>query len=295
MDIRYKLYPYPVLAYYSDDYVGCSFDTAIEVVKDGYNLRITFLATLDNKELLELIADGKAVIAYHMECAQTGYRTAVMTKEVETQKVIPDKDICGKLKICPFIVATEDIHNYVNTSFNNDYRGFKFQIDAGCVMAVSQQVNFDIDKDHNGLANTKSIFVITKDADQNALDMSVDIGRNKITIKLPERDYFRYQSMSQANEVQDTLNSMIIIPALVYVLSEISRRSPDDRDLDFGSYNWYKSIRKVMKKRFKKDLDGEELDATEIVGYAQRLIKSPMTGALEYLALGCNGEEEDDE
>jgi hypothetical protein len=28
--------------------------------------------------------------------------------------------------------------------------------------------------------------------------------------------------------------------------------------------------------------------------YAQKLIKSPMMGALEYLAIGCNGEEDDE-
>ena len=141
---------------------------------------------------------------------------------------------------------------------------------------------------------SKSIFIITKDADPNATEMSIDIDRNKITIKLAEKDYYRYKSMSQSFEVQDTLNAMIIIPALIYVLSEISRRSADDRAFDFEGYNWYKSIRKAMKKHFGKDIDTEELAPCEVVMYAQKLIKSPMMGALEYLAIGCNGEEDDE-
>lgn len=44
MEIRYKLYPYPVLAYYSDDYKDGSFDTTIDLQKDGYNIRIDFMA-----------------------------------------------------------------------------------------------------------------------------------------------------------------------------------------------------------------------------------------------------------
>jgi len=295
MDIRYKLYPYPVLAEYSDDYVNCSFETVVDVEKEGYNLKINFLASLDNDELLSLVSNDKANIVYHLECAQTGFRTVVKTKKLEDQKLFPDKNISGKLKICPFIVAAEDINNYVNSMFNDDYRGFKFQIEAGCVMAVGQQVNFDIEKDRNEFANAKSIFVITKDADPNALDMSVEIERSKITIKLPETDYYRYQSMSQSNAVQDTLNSMIIIPSLVYVLNEISRRLPEDREIDFGDYNWYKSIRKVLKNKFNKDLDIEAMEAYETILYAQKLIMSPLSGALEYLAIGCNGEEDDDE
>lgn len=45
MEIRYKLYPYPVLAYYSDDYKDGSFDTTIDLQKDGYNIRIDFIST----------------------------------------------------------------------------------------------------------------------------------------------------------------------------------------------------------------------------------------------------------
>lgn len=295
MDIRYKLYPYPVLTYYSDDYVGCSFKSEAEIVQEGYNLKISFLAALDNEELKNLIKIGKAGIAYHAECAQTGFRTAFMTNELVFSKIIPDKDVCGKLKICPFIVALEDLSNYVNASFNEDYCGYKFQIDAGCVMAVGRQVNFDIEKEASVLANTKSIFVITKDADPNAIDMSIDIGRNKITIKLPEKDYFRYQSMSQAHDVQDTLNSMIIVPTLVYVLSEINHSTSEERYENFSSYNWYKSIRGAMKKHFKKDIDSDVFDSSEIILFAQRLIESPLSDALEYLAIGCNGGEEEEE
>ena len=60
MEIRYKLYPYPVLAYYSDDYKDGSFDTTIDLQKDGYNIRIDFMASLTNEGLKKLIHDGQA-------------------------------------------------------------------------------------------------------------------------------------------------------------------------------------------------------------------------------------------
>lgn len=46
MEIKYKLYPYPVLSSYSNDYGNGAFDVAIDIVRDGYDLRIDFLATL---------------------------------------------------------------------------------------------------------------------------------------------------------------------------------------------------------------------------------------------------------
>lgn len=49
MEIKYKLYPYPVLSSYSNDYGTGAFDVAIDIVRDGYDLRIDFLATLTLK------------------------------------------------------------------------------------------------------------------------------------------------------------------------------------------------------------------------------------------------------
>ena len=49
MEIKYKLYPYPVLSSYSNDYGTGAFDVAIDIVRDGYDLRIDFLATLTNE------------------------------------------------------------------------------------------------------------------------------------------------------------------------------------------------------------------------------------------------------
>ena len=46
MEIKYKLYPYPVLSPYSNDFRNGTFDATIDIVRDGYDLRIDFLSTL---------------------------------------------------------------------------------------------------------------------------------------------------------------------------------------------------------------------------------------------------------
>ena len=47
-----------------------------------------------------------------MECAQTGFREVVTTDQVSESCVLSDKKICGKLQICPFIVAVQDKGGY---------------------------------------------------------------------------------------------------------------------------------------------------------------------------------------
>ena len=146
MEIRYKLYPYPVLAYYSDNYKMSSFDVTIDFVRDGYNIRTDFVAALSNQELMSLIKLGNACFAYHLECAQTGYREIIKTQDSATSYTLSNKKVTGRLQICPFIVSLKDLHGYTNKDLDDDYAGMTFDIEAGCILAVGKQVNADISK-----------------------------------------------------------------------------------------------------------------------------------------------------
>lgn len=73
MEIKSRLYPYPVLSYYSDDYLNSNFDTVINPVRDGYNIRLDFLTEVNNSGISDLLETNKAKIVYHLECPQTGY------------------------------------------------------------------------------------------------------------------------------------------------------------------------------------------------------------------------------
>ena len=53
----------------------------------------------------------------------------------------------GKLQICPFVVATDDLKAYTSPDFHEDYQGISFDIEAGCVMAVGKMVTVDVSKD----------------------------------------------------------------------------------------------------------------------------------------------------
>ena len=110
MEIKYKLYPYPVLSSYSNDYGNGSFDVAIDIVRDGYDLRIDFLATLTCQSLQDCIKQGVAKFVYHLECAQTGFRTVVQTNKVSEVYTLLNKAVNGKLQICPFVVAVDDLN-----------------------------------------------------------------------------------------------------------------------------------------------------------------------------------------
>ena len=294
MDIRYKLYPYPVLSYYTDDYVNSRFDSVISPERDGFDIRISFLTELVNDELIELLAYNMVKIIYHLECAQTGYRVAVATKALEAVQIISNKLICGRLQICPFIVANEDLPDYINSSFHPDYRGFKFSIEAGCVMGVGRQVNVDIEKEVNDLSYTPSVFKIIKNADETAQGMIVEMNNQKIVIKIPEQEFYNYKNLEHVINIQPVLNSLVIIPTLTYVLEEVSKRDVSDR-YEYSTYSWYRTVKKALAMRFSCDIDSEQLSEMNLIELAQKLINVPLSDSLRVLSSGYGPESEEDD
>lgn len=282
MEIKYKLYPYPVLSSYSDDYKQGLYDTNIDVVKEGYNLRVDFLANLTSNGLKEQIKAGRAKYVYHLECAQTGYRKVVSTDKVSTSFLIENKLVSGKLQICSFVVAVEDIHAFATEDFHDDYRGAAFEIEAGCVMAVGTMVTVDVSKDIDDLANTPSIFSIIRNADANCREMLVDMSGRKIIIKLPLDDYYNYKKLAITPLYQPVLNSLTVIPALVYVLGEMKMQSVQER-MENQDALWYKTISKVLLTKFDCDIESESFDSCNTIELAQKLVNDPVSEAFHIL------------
>ena len=292
MDIKYKMFPYPVLAYFSDDYKNSAFEVLAQTSANGYNLRLDFTATLKNKQLQALIDEGKAAFVYHLECAQTGFRTVVQTDSKIASTEISYKDVCGRLQICPFIVAITNIENYTNEAFHEDYAGLTFNIEVGCVMAVGRQMNADVEKMIDDLSHVPSVFSIIKTLNQDQTYMNVDMTGKKIIIELPEKDYQNFAVINRVPALQAALNSMVIIPALVYVFEEIHRLSPEERYTSYDEQGWYRSIRKVLFDKFGCNIESEEFNSKNMVELAQRIINEPIHEGLTAL-LGIDPDNDD--
>jgi hypothetical protein len=283
MDIKYKLYPYPIVSDFSFDYIDTVFESDVTAFQEGYNVKLAFTASINNEEIKLLIAEGKMEYAFHIECPQTCFRKVIRFSEEASDMLIPDKDLNGRMQICPFIIASEVIKGYTNKSFHDDYKGLTFDLESGCIIAAGRQVNIDIEKDRNDFADTPSIFCIVRNANEKEQGMVVDLYKDKITVKLAENDYYNYKSIRKSF-IQPVLHSSIVIPALVYVLEEIKNISADER-YEFEEYRWYRALKKALTK-LDYDIDAESLSDMMVLKTAQDLINTPINQALEVLARG---------
>lgn len=293
MDIKYRLYPYPVLASFNDDYKNSKFHVNAECVLDGFDICINYSVELENDQIQELISKGKACLVFHLESARTGYREAKETDKLKGKIVIKDSLLNGDLNFCPFIIAKENIQGYFNNAFNEDYTD-PVNLEKGYLIAIGNQMIWPINKSNVDLLNSSSPFKIGLNPDESVSNMVVEFeSQTKIRILLSSKDLSCYKNMNNTPELKSILNSAVVVPALIYVLSEL--KQCDDMETAFGSLSWYLAIKESYLKNFKKDIT-TDLSNENVFELAQKMLKTPINDAFEDLTtLGGHGNDEEDD
>lgn len=289
MQLRSKYFTYPIIVDGGDFYIDSSFETDVEKEMVGYDIKFIMSAKLSNPKLEEMLQQGEVVIVHHIECPQTCYREIIKTQDNIVEKLIKDSEVNGVVQICSFLIANKDIEKYSNDLFSQDYRGFKFDIDSGCVMAVGNQINFHINKVRDDLANTSSIFSIMPNLDPTVNSMKIDLTGDKIAIILPEIAFGIYKSMSTALDLQQAMYSMIIVPALEYVFSEI--KLARNQLFIYEDQRWFRNLKKACSK-LEISISEETLDNLDILTTSQLLIDNPVIDGLKIFA-GSEADYED--
>ena len=280
MQLRSRFYTYPVITEEMDFYVNSSFNSDVEQVVDGYNIKLVLKAKLINPELERMLKEETVLYAHHIECTQTCYRNIILTSDNVKEFVLRDSEVNGLVQVCSFLVANKDIEKYSNELFAQDYKGFRFNIERGCILAVGSQVNLRINKVRDDFANTSSIFSVVPNMDETVTNIKIDTSGNKIIISLPKETFSVYSNMSTLMDIQSVMHSMIIMPALVYALTEI--KESRTQLYNFEDYRWFRSLRKAAEK-MNISFTEEGLSNMETFEVAQKLLDSPIPKAIYFL------------
>lgn len=289
MEIKYKLYPYPVLWDKNDDYKKPSkFSVEVDPKEDFKNIKLKINFLLKDKEIEKLIKENKAEYVVHIEGTSTYFREIISTKETEINYVLKNRDILGRLQVNFFILAKQDIKDYRNDNFNEDYSSETFNLKKGNIIAIADGYRFDIEKNDDELGKISSIFSICKKETVEQTGMTIDMGYEKIRIGLNITDYVNYSQLSQNPNKVDSANSVIIFPALIYIFEQLKK---DFNETDYTEYKWFRALENIFKK------NGEELNKglleNEIsIDLAQRVLNYPIERAFNSL---INEDEGDDE
>ena len=289
MEIKYKLYPYPVLWNKNDDYkMPSEFSAEIKTEENFKNTKLKIKFFLKDKEIEKLIRENKAEYVVHIEGTRTYFRDFISTRETEITYDLKDRDILGKLEINFFILAKQDIRGYRNDNFNEDYSSEAFNLKKGNIIAIADGYRFDIEKNDDELGKISSIFSICKKETVEQTGMTVDMSYEKIRIGLNITDYVNYSQLSQNPNKVDSVNSIIIFPALVYIFEQLKK---DFTETDYTEYKWFRALENIFKKNG-QELNKELLENEISIDLAQRVLNYPIERAFNSLT---NEDEGDDE
>ncbi|QBR39533.1 hypothetical protein EHF36_01935 [Kerstersia gyiorum] len=279
MQIKPRLYPHPVLAWFSDDYCAAMFQPAFEVSgnKGFYKIRMT--CRTSSRSINRLIEEKKAAYAVHIECPATRYRALFSSPDQSFEIDIPVADIDGKVEVCRLIVASKEISNYASDEFHPDFTGRSFNLLRGDVLAVAEDITFYADKKSDELAKLPSIFSIRRSPDNSAAPMDVDLTGDRIVVHLSPATYEKFTSLNSDELVRSTLSSALLVPALVLALEKVMR--PEDRE-GLMDLRW---CRTVIKKLKDIGIDAESLSESgeNSLVLSNKLIGDPLSAALEDL------------
>ena len=289
MEIKYKLYPYPVLWNKNDDYkMPSEFLAEIKTEENFKNTKLKIKFFLKDKEIEKLIRENKAEYVVHIEGTRTYFRDFISTRETEITYDLKDRDILGKLEINFFILAKQDIRGYRNDNFNEDYSSEAFNLKKGNIIAIADGYRFDIEKNDDELGKISSIFSICKKETVEQTGMTVDMSYEKIRIGLNITDYVNYSQLSQNPNKVDSVNSIIIFPALIYIFEQLKK---DFTETDYTEYKWFRALENIFKKNG-QELNKELLENEISIDLAQRVLNYPIERAFNSLT---NEDEGDDE
>lgn len=285
MEIRNRLFPYPVLCIANDDYVESFFDVECTVKEELTNLVLDFNFILENNAELEwLIREGLAEFVIHIECTYTAFRTIIKTSGKNITYRIPKSKVNVEINLVGAIVASKKIERFNSYHLNEDYQGEDISFERGAILAYRNLPRIFVTKNYDELSGDNAFFTIIRrvKTEQNEQNPIVyDINSAKIKILVDEEiydEYVKYRDNTNMKELTDTL---LVMPAVIYMIENL-RCEGTDR---YKALYWYQKISSACKLQsvdFEEDLlESESKTAVEI---AQELLKLPINRAFAGLA-----------
>ena len=272
MEVSYKLYPYPVLAFYNDDYVDSSFEINVTESHDRHHILFNFDVQLDNDHLNSLIETDLAEFAVHIECSSTLYRNFIRFNDSSFEFEIPSGQLNGKINLCPYIISKTDIEEYRNPNFNFYFNGMSFSVEKNNTLAVGVQTDIIIEKDYDDLKNVASIFVVTPNFDEDCKEVIYYLN-DVITIQVPKKEFDKIKILGIDQKNNELINSLLIGPVLVKIFETVKNR--EDILEEYGEHKWFRAINRALAKQ-DIHFESDNFKSLDSINLAQRILESPI-------------------
>ena len=283
MEIKNRLFSYPVLCMENDDYTDCEFNVLVTMTEELNDIVLDFEVQIDNEEMELLVREGFAEYTIHIECSNTAYRTIVtMTGNRKKFRILKSR-VNNEIALLGMVVATNKIENFTSQHLNEDYRDEKIVFEKGSILAYRNLPRIYVAKNYEELAGENPLFTIVKrikQKDEEVQPVTYELGNEKIRIMVDEDTYNIYIKFHQNANMQPLVNSLLVMPAMAYMI-EVLKIS--DENTYYNTF-WYQQIKKFCKaqgKEFKEDVIDSDKTSIEI---SQEMLRLPIGRAFKSIS-----------
>lgn len=259
-------FPHPVLEDATDDYLTGEFTVNVhlaESMKTGA-LLVHYDVEITEPSLSECMANGLAQACLFITCLETYYNVLHRLELSRGQMEIPQGLLSGTVIIRPMVIASHANIRISSTNWHGDFRGVTFHPEAGEILALGSQVRFNVGREK--LAPIESIFELAVGDGVPKGQFQVGLDSERITIVAEKDTYEAVYNIRNVPLGRHILLNSVYLPAVMQVLSVLQDGS--------GSYQerrWYRVF------TAKCTLDGIDTQNPDLLGDAQKLLKSPLT------------------
>lgn len=268
-----------------DDYKSNTFTFDYNAESNGDTVLIQYTTTISNKHILKKLNNLTIKLALMIECAKTAYRNLFVLKDLDGTIEVPSSSLSSKVEMCCLLLANEDYIIDKQSGISSDYMDTSFKINKGFIVGYDNTYSFIVDKDKEDEFKASSIISVVKKLDlKDYMDIDLD-NDNKIKIQLGDEMYQRFVQI-QGQDKLPVVHSMIVLPALVYVIDQIKNK---DLRETYSDYYWYRCIDKQLEV-LNIGIDSSAFENKSSLAIAQELLKLPINHALINLTTEEGGE-----
>ncbi len=275
-----KLFAYPVLTNYTDDYVNVNLvlESTKILEKTKKISKLNYIFQVDDNNIIKLIKERKAKAVLKIYCPATKYRKIIDLTLGTNNIILNNADVNNKVQLESFIILTENIEQFCSESFNIDYRGDTFDLEKGSIIALGNQENVFIEKDIYEFTKVTSVIKVRKSTSDEK-GMTVDYSDQNIYVYLPEEEYITYSQY--AKHCLEVANSMVILPALIFVFDELSK--DDDAFIEYEDCKWFRVIKRKIKDLFNQEFNSNFIKVAGSLLISQRILDFPLKSGFEWI------------
>lgn len=270
------IYPYPLLAPWSNDISESSFNTEIRYREDNSSQQLSmhFDSALTNDDISRLIDNGSARFGCFIRCKDTGLRRVQPLGFPQGIHDFAPGALLGRVEIRPMIWTTKSVSSYLPLGAHFEFH--ESDLESGKIIALGEEQILHVT--HPALPTVESIFEI--DINPNLPDgkFEIDMGGDKIVIRMPDITFSLVQLLRQTdNSTKIVTRTSLFIPTLMYVLDQISKNGEQ-----FEGLRWYNSFSSRC------DLLSINKNNPDLLNDAMKLLDNP------FMALECLIESRDE-